>query len=148
MRTLNILIACISFSALTLFLQSCCKQYCTDDTIFAVDFQGFQPTEIDKILVLQYNPDNFTNAVDSYYVSSNNIIIKDTTRVYLDKPLANDFNFRINVEKAGLSYVLSDIQTKKENCHCENGTYDIITNYKLNGIQFQHRNGFPLEIRK
>lgn len=127
------------------FLQSCCKGYCSDETIFAMDFEGFAPAEMDKIKIVAFNA---AIAVDSYYVSTNNIIKKDTTRVYPDKPLRSDYNFEIILENAGLNYRLTAINTKKEDCNCGSGTYKTITGYSLNGLEYTSPEINPLVIRK
>lgn len=129
-------------------IQSCCKSYCTDDDIFALDFHGFSAAELEKIKVLRFNPGIFNSAIDSYYVSTNNIIINNPTRVYLDTPIVSDFSFKINVEKAGLSYNVSDFQTEKGDCNCGTGTYDKIIGYKVNGVQFSAASQYTLEIKK
>lgn len=128
--------------------QSCCKGYCSDETIFAIDFQGFTGSEMEKIKIVTYNRNDIIFAVDSYYVSTNNIIKKDTTRVYPDKPLRSEFNFQIIVETPALTYHLSDIEIKKEDCNCGSGTFKTITGYTLNGVQYTSANINPLVIKK
>lgn len=139
---------CLGIAFPTFLLQSCCKGYCSDEAIFAIDLVGFTPPEIEKIKIVTYNRDNNIAAVDSYYVSSNNIIRKDTSRVYLDKPLRSDFNFEVIVESPLLSYEVSDIETKKEDCNCGSGTYKTITAYTLNGVQYNYSNINPVIIKK
>jgi hypothetical protein len=129
-------------------IQSCCKGYCSNEEIFAIDFQGFTPAEIDKIKIVSYDRNNVSVPVDSYYVSSNNIIKRDTARAYPDKPLKSDFNFRIIIEIPGLDYSLTDIETKHEDCNCRSGTYKTITGYKLNGVQYPASDSKPLVIKK
>ncbi len=129
-------------------IQSCCKGYCSNEEIFAIDFQGFTPAEMDKIKIVSYDHNNTTVAVDSYYVSSNNIVKRDTVRVYPDKPLRSDFNFRITVETTGLDYSLTDIETRSEDCNCGRGTYKTITGYKVNGVRYAASGSNPLVIRK
>jgi hypothetical protein len=103
---------------------------------------------MEKIKILTYNRNDITFAVDSYYVSSNNIIKKDTSRVYPDKPLQSEFNFQIIVEIPGLSYHLSNIETKKEDCNCGPGTFKTITGYTLNGVRHTSPGINPLVIKK
>ena len=128
--------------------QSCCKAVCQDDEIFAVDFQGFTAVEMEKIKVLRFNQDNLTMPIDSYYVSTQNIIINTTTRVYLDTPLQSNFNYRINVENANIGYAVTDFQTEKEKCSCNPGTYEKIVGYNLNGVVVSAQNKIALEIKK
>ena len=148
MRPASIIVFCLLLTGSASVLQSCCKAVCIDDDIFAIDFQGFNATEMEKIKILRFNQDNFSSAIDSYYVSTTNIIINNSTRVYPDKPLLSDFDFKINVEKAGLSYSVSDFQKEKENCSCGPGTFEKIVGYKLNGVQFSAANKYALEIKK
>jgi hypothetical protein len=136
-------IACFCFS-----IQSCCKEYCSDDNIFVIDFQGFTSTDLEKIKIVRFVQDDPGKPVDSFMVSTNNIIVKDTTRIYLDTPLTSDFDFKIKVENPSLIYSLSDFVVEKENCRCSSGTYKKIMSYKLNGIQRSTPNYYPLEIRK
>ena len=138
-----LLIAGICFS-----FQSCCKEHCTDDNIFAIDFQGFTATDLEKIKIIRYVRDDFSKPLDSFIVSTNNISIKDTTRVFLDTPLKSDFDFSIKMENPSLIYALSDFQIENENCRCSSGTYKKIIGFKLNGIQRQTLNYYPLEIKK
>lgn len=138
-----LLIACFCFS-----IQSCCKDFCSDDNIFAIDFQGFTPTDLEKIEIVRIVQDDPAKRLDSFLVSTNNVIVKDTTRIYLDTPLTSGFDFQIKIEKASRTYSLSDFVVEKKNCRCSGGTYKKIVSYKLNGIQRSTPNYYPLEIRK
>ena len=128
--------------------QSCCKEYCSDDNIFAIDFQGFTPMDLEKIKIIRYVQNDFSKPLDSFIVNTNNIPIKDTTRVFLDTALTSDFDFKIKMENPSLTYALSDFQIEKEDCRCSSSTYDKIIGFKLNGIQSSRLNYYPLEIRK
>jgi hypothetical protein len=129
-------------------LPSCCKAYCDDQDIFALDLYGFTAPEIEKIKVLRFNRGDFNSTLDSFSVTTNNLVVRDTTRVYLDTPLDSDFDFTIKIENAGRNYSITDFQTKKENCSCTSGTYQKITGYKLNGSQISANDIYTLEIRK
>jgi hypothetical protein len=148
MKSILLMAFCLSLTGIAYTLQSCCKVMCVDGDISTIDFRGFNASEIDKIKVLRFNHNNFSVALDSFYVSSNNIIIRDTTRAYLDNPLVSDFDFKINVEKAGRTYTISDFQTKKENCTCNPGTHKMITGYKLDGVQYSMEKKYAVEINK
>lgn len=141
-------IALLFLAAVSVLSEGCCKSYCVDDDIFAIDFQGFTPVDMQKIKVVSYSQDNLTNAIDSYYVSSNNIIVKDTTRVYLDKPLHSHFSFRIAVENAGLDYTITNFKTQKEDCNCGPGTYKRIAGFNLNGSLYAGVEKQKLDIKK
>lgn len=147
MRAASI-IAFLLLTGYAFVFESCCKEKCVDDEIFAIDFMGFHASEMEKIKVLQYEQNNFVSPVDSYYVSSNNILIKDTSRVYLDRSLASNFDFKIRVEKAGLDYTLSEFQTQKRNCRCGPGTSKEIIGYSLNGVHYSALNKYAVEIKK
>jgi len=101
---------------------------------------------MEKIKILTYNDSR--DVVDSYYVSTNNIIKKDTSRVYPDNPLRSDFDFQIVVEIPGLTYNLSNVETRKEDCNCGSGSFKVITGYTLNGVQHSSSNINPLLIKK
>jgi hypothetical protein len=142
-------VGAILFFAFTIpVMQSCCKAVCTDDEIFAIDFQGFSATEMEKIKVLRFDHDNLTVPVDSFNVRIGNVFVNTSTRVYLDTTLKSDFIYKINVEKAGLVYTLSDFQTEKDKCSCEPGTYEKLLGYKLNGVQVSAQDKWALEIKK
>ena len=129
-------------------VQSCCKEICGDENIFALEFQGFGITDLEKIKIVRYTQDDFNKPLDSFTVSMNNVTIKDTTLVYLDSPLNSDFDFKINLENPSLTYSLSDFQVEKENCRCSGGTFKKIAGFKLNGIQRSTHSYYPLEIKK
>lgn|GEM_PF-6162494 len=147
MRFISLIPLCLLVTGITSGFQSCCKAECIDYDMSTLDFQNFNAIEMEKIKVRRFIRGNFTIALDSYYVSTNNIIIKDTSRVYLDEPLLNDFDFTIDVEKAGRVYTISDFNTRKENCNCGPGTHKYITGYKLNGVQYSVQN-YIIEIKK
>ncbi|MBC7829235.1 MAG: hypothetical protein H7122_15910 [Chitinophagaceae bacterium] len=148
MRPASIIAVCLTLTGSALVLQSCCKSLCIDDNIFAVDFQGFTAMEMEKIKVLRYNQSSFAKAIDSYYVSTNIILTNNPTRVYLDNPIVSDFDFRIVVENAGLSYNISDFLIEKGDCACSQGTYKRIAGYNLNGVQFTTARQYAIEIKK
>ena len=131
-----------------LSLESCCKGYCSDEDIFAIDFLGFTPSDMQKIKIISYGKGSPSAAIDSFYVSTNNIIVKDTTRVFLDKSLKVDSNYKIAIENAGLSYSISDFITEKEDCNCGSGSYKKIAGYNLNGMQYAGSDKYKPEIRK
>jgi len=148
MRFILTVSTCLLLVGSVFVLTSCCKSFCRDGNISVIDFHGFDAMELEKIKVLRFNQDDFTSAVDSYFVATNNLLIKDTTRVYLDKPLASDFDFKISIENAIRTYTLSDIQTKKEDCSCGPGNYKTIVGYRLNGAPYSVQNNNSLEIKK
>ncbi|MGZ5135975.1 MAG: hypothetical protein ACXWCG_12530 [Flavitalea sp.] len=138
----------LMITGICLSVQSCCKEICGDETIFAIEFQGFGITDLEKIKIVRYAQDDFNKPLDSFFVSMNNVMIKDTTRVYLDAPLTSDFDFKINLENPSLTYTLSGFQVEKENCRCSGGNYKKITGFKLNDIQRSTHSYHPLEIKK
>ena len=135
-------------AGISFIVSSCCKEYCFDENIFAIDFRGFTAADLEKVKILRYKQDDFTTAVDSFVVNTNNIVVRDTTRIFLDTPLTSNFHFKINVVNPALTYTLSDFQLEKMNCRCTNGTYKKIVSYKVNGVQRSMPNYYPLEIIK
>jgi hypothetical protein len=119
-----------------------------DEDIFSVHFYGFDTTELERIKVLRYENTGSLSAIDSFYVSKNNISPGDSSTVFLDTPMLSGFNYRITLENPGLNYTVSDFVTEKGNCACGPGTYKKIIGYKLNGIQALRPTGYMLEIRK
>lgn len=129
-------------------LQSCCKEECMNDEVFSILFYGFDSSDMKKIKITRVQPSGPGSAVDSYYVSTTNIMIGDTSRVYLDTSMFNNFSYKITLEKTGLDYVVSDFVTKKENCPCGPENTKKIVGFKLNGVQMLKRDWSVLEIRK
>lgn len=129
-------------------LQSCCKADCANDDVSSIHFYGFDSSDMEKIKLTRFHPFNPGSAIDSYYVSTNNIIIGDTSRVYLDTSMFNNFRYKITLERTGINYIVSDFVTTTESCKCGPENYKKIISFKLNGVRMLKHDWYMLEIRK
>ena len=148
MKSLSAIIFGIFIASAAFIFQSCCKEYCGDENLVPVlTFYGFKADELEKIKVSRFNKNDFTTPVESFYISMTNVIVRDTTLVYPEKMLSIDFNYKIDIEKTGSVYSITNIETKTNNCRCSNGKYESIVSYKVNAVT-QPYLPFGIEIKK
>src|ERR1044072_2719326 len=110
--------AVILIAAASLTLNSCCKVYCPRE-LMSMRLIGFQPEEVDTIVIRKFEISNFTNPIDS---SLRMWSVSQMDTLYFDYFDSDGFDFSKNYEVvfSGISktYRISELKTRREHCNC------------------------------
>ncbi len=126
-----------------LLLQGCCKVYC-GVKIFTVRFINYKVADVDTLLFVKYAANGrFDQKIDSTYqfTSSNQA---DTIYSGLSMNVEYNKDWKIKLPSTGKEYNITAIQTAEKNCTCGSSTYEVISKYNLDGINY-HNNIFDLK---
>ena len=97
---------------------SCCKVYCPRE-LMAIRMIGFDPADLDTIVIRKYEAADFTSLIDST-VTRTSTSPMDT--FYFDYFDSEGFQFSKNYEVffPGIprTYKISDLQIRREECNC------------------------------
>lgn len=121
----------------TLMLYSCCKEYCEDQRLL-VWGRNLQYTDVDTIFLIKYKPGtNFTERLDTI----NQYMIQPTGNnsqpVSFFKSLESNTDWKIVIPALNKEYFISNIETEKQRCNCEPGTYQTVRTFRFNNATIE-----------
>jgi hypothetical protein len=135
MRIKNLFFIILLTGVVIFLLQGCCKVYCGVKTL-SVRFINYKVTDIDTVLFVKYAANGrFDQKIDSTYqfTSSNQA---DTIYSGLSMNVDYDKDWKIKLLSINREYNITAIQTAKKNCTCGSSTYEVISKYNLDGINY------------
>jgi hypothetical protein len=118
-------------------MQGCCKVYCGIKT-FTVRFINYTVADVDTVLFVKYAANGrFDQKIDSIYEYPypNQA---DTIHAGLTMNVEYNKDWKIKLLSTGREYNITAIQTAKKNCSCGNSTYEVISKYNLDGINYNN----------
>ena len=112
---------------------SCCKGVCPDETI-NWRLTNFKVSEVDTMQLVRF-PGNgqFTNPIDSIYLTRPTSGVRDSIPFSFSFALSLEDDYEFRIPALGRTYKVSDIQSKKEDCLCSNGSFEEMASYSIDG---------------
>jgi hypothetical protein len=132
---LKIRIAVAVFLTVTIY-SSCCKVYCPRE-LMSMRFIGFDPSDIDTLIIRKYEPTNFTTPIDTFMRIG---IFSPMDTVYFDYFDSDGFQFSKNYDVSlpgiGRSFRINELKTRREECNCGQKDGKRVARYTLDGQTF------------